>query len=334
MAHHDQVEKLLRHGYVPLPVAGKVWIDKYQGKPLRYLESAPDPELTRAAFRENLNCGISVTAPYLRNLDIKLVGIDVDCDNPVIIDRVARIIYRPCPAKRGRRGMTFFATFSGEVLLKTDYEKRRGVKVASWLGEASVKTIEPPSDPRAKVDHIDLICRGPYYHSVLPPSIHPDTGQPYEWVPFPGTSTVLKLEDVAPLDLPHLDSAQLALLALCFNPNLKAIWEFIDATGPGDFNKRMVDGTLALYHEYFTIDEISSLALREARRDPPDSKTLREREAAIKGAIRDLPAKFPERNPTPSGKPKRISPDRVYADWLLREIGIENCALSNGAPYI
>src|SRR6185436_11569652 len=117
----------------------------------------------------------------------------------------------------------------------------------------------------------------------------------------------------------HLDSAQLALLALCFNPNLKAVWEFIGATSPGDFNDRMIKGTLALHHEFFTSDEILSLALREARRDPPDSKTLREREASIKGAVNKLPAKFPALNPTAPGKPKRIPPDRVYADWLLGE---------------
>ena len=333
--HSELVEKLLALGYIPVPTIGKVWIEKHRGQPLRYQDSAPDIELTRAAFRENANAGISVTAPYLRNYDFKILCLDADSENPVTLNRIALIIGKPTPYKTGKRGGTAFVTYDGDILLKTDYEKRRNSKTTKipWLRESKVFSQDAPA-PGQKREGLDFIAKGPYYHSVLPPSIHPETGQPYKYIPVPGTSTILRLEDTDPRDLPRLTSAEFALLTLIFHQNLTAVWEFIGATSPGDFNERMVKATLALHHEFFTKDEILYLALREARRDPPDEQTLREREASIRGAVARLAEKFSVRNPSSPGKVKRIPPDRLYADWLVEQIGADNCASFNGVPYM
>lgn len=337
MSHDDLVEKLIAQGYVPLPTRGKVWIEKYRDQPLRFDGSAPEPDITRAAFRENRNAGVSVTAPYIRGTPLKLIGIDVDVHDPAecerMLLRVARIIGKPCPFKVGKKGGTFFCTFEGEIKLKTAYMNRHGAdSKPSWLREG--KVIAPfPKKPGEKEQGIDLIGQGPYYHSVLPPSIHPDTKKPYQWLPFPGTKVTLRLEDLKPNQLPSLSAAQFMLLAICMQPKMEKIWEFLGATNPGDFNDRMRDGTLALYHEMFTTSEIMELALREAGRDPPDEDTLGQREASIRGTVLPLEKKFPEKKSSSRRRAPRTPPDRMQADWMAEELGAEDCAMFNGEPY-
>ena len=332
------VERLIAHGYVPLPTKGKVWIDKYRDQSLRFMDSAPDPDITRAAFRENANAGVSVSAPYIRGTNLRLLPIDIDVYDPIlaahIISLVTRIIGKPCPMKMGQKGATLFCTYQGNApQLKTAYKNRRGNVVSLNLSEGRINgPLFAGVPPQAQ--GIDLIGAGSSFHSVLPPSIHPYTNEPYQWLPYPGTDVILRLEDTPPDQLPCLNDAQLMLLTLVFQSGTHKIWEFIGATSPGDFNNRMVEGTLALHHEFFTVDEILWLALREAQRDPPDATTYREREASIRGAVLKLPKKFPEQKSATSRRGPRVPPDREQAEWLMGELGIENCASFNGAPFM
>jgi hypothetical protein len=96
-----------------------------------------------------------------------LVAVDIDTDDPVITAALRKELPPSPVRKRGQRGETSF------------YEVKES---KSW--NINGKRV------------VDLI--GPGRQTVLPPTIHPDTQQPYRWL------TSETLEDVAPDDLPVL----------------------------------------------------------------------------------------------------------------------------------
>lgn len=332
----ETVELLLAQGYVPIPVKGKVWLESYRGVQLRHVDFAPEPDVTRAAFRANPDHGISVSVPYVRNADRKLIGIDVDVHEPdfaaEVMRRIAAIIGEPVPLKTGMKGGTFFCAYTEHVELRKLYMDQTGNPKPLWLRD--YKVLKPGPAGQGKPEGIDLL--GPHpAHTVLPPSLHKDTGKPYRWLPFPGTKTVLQLQDIPITKLPVLEPWQFLLISIVMQPGTEAIWQFIGATSPGDFNDRMRDGTLSLYHEGFHTDLITKIAEREARRDPPDDETLSARLAAIRGTVINLPKKFPKKNPAATRKPRgtKIPADRLQADWLLEDLKLDDCAVFNSMPY-
>jgi P4 family phage/plasmid primase-like protien len=332
-----QVERLMALGYVPLPTNGKVWQDKHDGQPLRGVDFAPDPDLTRRAFLSSPDAGLSVSAPFIRDSALRLVGVDVDVSDPDLAEttmlRVARIIGTPGPLKKGQKGGTFLCAFTGDINLTDAYMQRRGGKVKPIWTRGAGKIVGPRATIGNREQGIDLIGVAPYYHTLLPPTLHPATRAPYQWLPFPDTNVVRELADTPPSDLPFLSPAQLQLLSMCFNPGLQKVWDFIGATSPGDFNQRMVEATLTLHHEYFSQDEIMALAMREAQRDPPDAETLRQREASIRGAVLRLATKFPDRKPSTGKKPPKTPENREFAEWMLAELDLERLARFNGEPF-
>lgn len=325
------VDRLLAHGYIPIPTRGKAWIHDYMGVPLHRIDSAPDFDIIQSAFKAHPEAGVSVTAPFIAGSKLKLVIIDVDIYDPElakqIIERVSRIIGQPCPFKIGQKGGTFFLVAHEEIDLKLLFKNLRGVN-ASWLAKG--KVWGPTSlTVLGRKQGIDIIGAGSY-HSVLPPSIHPDTGKPYEWRSFPGTNVILTLEDTPPNKLPIFTRAMQFLLTMVFQPGTDKIWDFIGATSPGDFNQRMIEGTLTMHNEGMSKDDILEVSLREARRDSPSN--IKQREAEIHGAVNPLETKFKERKPASSRK--RVPPDREQADWMLAQLEMDKCALFNGRPHL
>ena len=95
----------------------------------------------------------------------RLIAFDIDQDQ--LVETVKKIVLGHHTnhgslfiAKRGKRGITFFARTIGFL---------PGVKIKNKSGMA-----------------VELLSRG--QHTVLPPTIHPDTGQPYRWL---GKTTLL-----------------------------------------------------------------------------------------------------------------------------------------------
>ncbi|MGA7325069.1 MAG: DUF3987 domain-containing protein [Rhodomicrobium sp.] len=88
-----------------------------------------------------------------------LVAVDIDADNPEIIAAVVSVLPTGAPAKVGRRGVTCF--FRGDV--PTTTLKAKG-------GEPG-KTGKPI---------VEILGYG--RKTTIPPSVHPDTGKPYEWI--------------------------------------------------------------------------------------------------------------------------------------------------------
>lgn len=103
--------------------------------------------------------------------DLHLVAIDIDTDEPAEVAAIrAAVPGSPC-VKRGAKGETQF-----------------------YLAPASVKS-QPYNDAN-KRRMLDLLCAG--RQTVMPPTVHPDTGAPYHWL-SPDT-----LDDFAVKDLPVL----------------------------------------------------------------------------------------------------------------------------------
>lgn len=111
------------------------------------------------AFPQGSSYGIGLlTGTEVRDR-VHLVAIDVDVDDPVLISRIRhsfrfRTVFS---AKKGMKGITFFVRTS-EPLKKDPIKKYRGESKA----------------------RVELLGKGQY--TVLPPSLHPQTNDEYEWV--------------------------------------------------------------------------------------------------------------------------------------------------------
>ena len=99
-----------------------------------------------------------------------VVAIDVDTEDGDEVEALSKIIPELPVAKRGAKGYTAFFRASPKIASRP-FDTKRG---------------------RA----VDLLCRGK--QSVVPPTLHPGTGQPYVW------STDSTLEHISPDRLPML----------------------------------------------------------------------------------------------------------------------------------
>lgn len=131
------------------------------------------PTETEMAFWSRWpDAGIGVAlGPASAPAGMQLVAVDVDTDDPLIQAAIFSVIPPSPVRKRGRTGQTCFYLASIEVKKAKydDAEKRR---------------------------LLDLLTHG--RQTVLPPTIHPSSGQPYHWI----TPDTLENFDVA--DLPVL----------------------------------------------------------------------------------------------------------------------------------
>lgn len=110
------------------------------------------------------------------------IGIDVDVEDPVLLRRVRLAIPGHPPAKRGKKGITYIARTSAPV-------KGSRVNRKDALGKTQAVA--------------DILARD--LQIAIPPSIHPDTKNPYEWVADPVTGRILTLHDFTPDTLPLID---------------------------------------------------------------------------------------------------------------------------------
>lgn len=117
------------------------------------------------AKHSDRNIGITLGRPI--GDDWRLAAVDVDCDE--IVDAVGSLLVGPEVSKRGKKGRTFF--------VKAEKDLRSTAIKSKGFGHA-----------------IDVLAVNK--QTVLPPSVHPDTIEPYEWI----GSALLNVE---PDDLPE-----------------------------------------------------------------------------------------------------------------------------------
>lgn len=108
-------------------------------------------------------------------LDDKIKVIDIDSDDPAVISAVMAVLPATPVAKRGQKGKSLFFRGSAAIVSRP----------------FNIRTTPGAKPTRA----VDLLAKG--RQTVLPPSMHPETEQPYVWLDDP-------LDQFEPDDLPEL----------------------------------------------------------------------------------------------------------------------------------
>lgn len=176
--------RLYHKGYVPLRIEPDSKAARQQG----WQVETPTENSIERNFQRLSNLG--VRCGDMRRDKTALMAIDVDIEDPGLIEAVERAIGQVVPTKRGKKGATYF--------VRTDYEQKTG-KLKIVRGEH-------------KKDAIDVLARGA--QTVVPPSIHPDTKLPYQWIK--GTP----LEDTEFRTLPVFEFSLIdEIRGFCKNPD-------------------------------------------------------------------------------------------------------------------
>lgn len=184
-------------GYSPLPLEGKRPLVKNWSA---YCDNLPKPE-TRAEWLTSFpGAGIGLTLGKELIEGYRLAAIDVDDER--FVSLVEAIIAAEAPTKIGKKGKTFIV-----MVEKSKTIKSTALRTAS--GEQA----------------IDLLISGK--QTVLPPSVHPDSGKSYHWEGRP-------LVDFAVDAIPLLSWRQIALLnAIVTSPEAEALTTGKDTHEPG-----------------------------------------------------------------------------------------------------
>jgi hypothetical protein len=162
----------LRHGYAPIPVrpgSKAPCISNWS----RWCSELPPPELVRAWIRRYPDAGIAIALGPASGI----TALDLDHDVDGLHERILDAAGLSPVAKRGARAPTYFYRHSGE---RSRTFGRNGETVAEILSQGRLV--------------------------ILPPTIHPDTGRPYEWV------TPQRLLNREAASLPPLNAAGVAAL--------------------------------------------------------------------------------------------------------------------------
>ncbi len=173
---------LIAAGYPALPVGRGTKFPGVDDHPLagwtQYCDKLPRENFV-VRWSRNHDNGVCIALGFRG-----VVAIDIDSDDPAVAAAVDAIAGVSPVRKRGRRGFTAFFRASAAV-------KSRPFKFDNG-------------------DGVDLLAHG--RQTVLPPTIHPSTGQPYQW------TTDDTLEHVTPEHLPELPDDIAAQLAVALAP--------------------------------------------------------------------------------------------------------------------
>jgi P4 family phage/plasmid primase-like protien len=357
IADHDitlaLAQRYMNMGYQPIPIAtsgkGKAWITGGKNDGIQFPSPVSGDLISERGmidhFRSHQGCGIGVIGRYTRDGANDLLFIDADVSGETgawIIEQIALILGYACPVKVGGKGATFCVRYpNGRPL--PDILKERGLpnpKIATGT------KIVFPWLAHTKDKFIDLIgAGGKDSHVVMPPTLHKtkteSEGQDhfYHYIPFPGTSTVLKLEDTARADLPEIGQHQLMLLYQLAKNRESPIWNYLGQTGPGNHHHLMLSASTYMYHEGFTQEEIAMICGTEAERSAQDEASLKIRQNELADAVRTLPSKIPEPTPTERAKasreaaPPKAPLERVMTEWLKGKYEKDDLAAFSGVAH-
>lgn len=212
-------QQLVENGYAPLPIAPRSkapgTVDR-RGKPFglkdwsRFCdEPAREWQIEKWARADGLGIGVACGFGGL-------LALDLDTDDPAILSAIMKAIPHSDFAKKGAKGETLFFVAAEAI---------QSEAINLPTGELDVSG--RPKTTRV----VDILSHG--RQTVLPHSIHPNTGQPYVWSRGRG------LDEVDVSDLPALTAADLAALKAALAPfgfePPAPVWERVDVqAGGGD----------------------------------------------------------------------------------------------------
>jgi hypothetical protein len=113
-----------------------------------------------------------------------LIAIDIDTDDPEIIRIIQGVLPEAVVKKRGRRGFTLFYQYEGDEVPSFSFFDK------------------------SKKRFVDILGLG--RQTVIPPTIHPETGEPYAWLSS-RTLFNTSVDDLSKLTEAHLDALEEAL---------------------------------------------------------------------------------------------------------------------------
>ncbi len=170
---------LLANGLSPLP------IEPGAKRPLgalsdwSRLRSTPLTLEDIAAISERFpNAGIGVVGGFGG-----LVPLDIDTDDDRIIEAIMAALPTPLVGKRGRRGMTLFFR-STETITARKFRQTDGVPM------------------------VEVLITG---QTVIPPTLHPETGLHYQWLSDDVTLLTCRVEELPEITLKHMAALETAL---------------------------------------------------------------------------------------------------------------------------
>lgn len=186
---HDAA-KLRENGYSPMPVQpgtktpGQFSAGHWRPMPgwQKYCK-APAPDFVHSGWENWPEAGVCIAHG-------SVIGLDLDTDRADVAEAVRSAVPWPEVRRRGRKG------WMGYYRPAADLDD----------GTARLRWYDPKDGDQAK-PLVELLLHGT--QSVVPPTIHPDTGRPYEWIGGALTST-----DIA--DLPEFGQDTLARLEAAF----------------------------------------------------------------------------------------------------------------------
>jgi hypothetical protein len=169
------------NGYSPLPIKGGTKQPALLAWSDRCVKPMSDAEL-RLSNRPGV--GLGVACGYNN-----LIILDIDTDDPKIQKMIARVLPKTPVMRKGRKGFGLFFRFEG--------------------GEAPSFSLSAKDGERL----IDVLGFG--RQSIVPPTIHPETGKPYTWE---GEGSIF---NKSVFELPILTQGHLDALKEVLRPNLR-----------------------------------------------------------------------------------------------------------------
>ena len=227
---------LLTHGYTPLRLEPS---EKYT-RATGWATHTPNENSLRREFARPSNMGLR--CGDMHRDGTCLIGIDCDIEDTQLIRVIERAIGQRVPVKRGKKGYTYMVRFDREIATARITLKRPGKK----------------NQPA-----IDILARGA--QTVIPPSIHPDTGLPYKWVS--GTPlTELPYNEIPVFGPALLDEIR----GFCANPDDKIVllndMTWAGVGGGGDTHDTCLVAISSMVARKWTDEEIQ-LRIQRAKRE-------------------------------------------------------------------
>jgi hypothetical protein len=193
---------LLDMGYSPIPLYPASKHPLVKAWQLRREKAYSIGTVARFALHSS-PLGLAVAGGYGM-----LVPIDIDTDDADVMAALGRVLPRPNVAKKGRRGFVAFYRAEGELLPGRDFMVPR-------LGKDGKPQSLIPKDGAPGKPLVSILTTR---KTVLPPSIHPDTGKPYRWLTGSRTLFNVPAADLVPLTAQHVAAMGDALRPWCPPP--------------------------------------------------------------------------------------------------------------------
>lgn len=241
-----------------------------------------------------------------------LASIDIDTNDEVIIERVQRSLSGPGPIKRGKKGQT--------VIVRT---------------RAPIKKVLIKAKPKTPAV-IEVLAAG--QQTVVPPSIHPETNLPYEWI---GPRSLLEFD---PQELPLFDEGVLRELELAVRqPDAKlfGLNEMRPPTDgePGNMHELGQVAVASMVAYQFTDDQIMRRVMRAMEEgDARHGHTGRDMGKEHHKITEWLRSSREKNHQTVDRKKRGDEPsesaDVLLAKWMMNEWRDGNCLYSRSGQML